>query len=71
MATVARVLLDERLSELEDTALLSRAEEWQRVQAWATWEKIKAGDTRDVPRERFAEHTARALDRLARKRRTR
>ena len=24
------------------------AEEWQRAQAWPTWEKIKAGDTRWV-----------------------
>jgi hypothetical protein len=37
------------------------AEAWQRAQAWATWEKIEAGDRRDVPMERFREHTARAL----------
>ncbi len=48
MATAARVLLDERLSELEDAAALSQAEEWQRAQAWATWEKIKVGDVRWV-----------------------
>ena len=43
-ATAARILCDEHLSELEDRAELSAAEEWQRAQAWATWEKIKAGD---------------------------
>ena len=64
MATAARVLLDERIAELEDAELLSQAEEWQRAQAWATWEKIKAGDQRDVPMERFAEHAAAALERL-------
>jgi predicted DNA-binding protein len=64
MATAARVLLDERIGELEDAELLSQAEEWQRAQAWATWEKIKAGDKRDVPMERFAEHAAAALERL-------
>jgi len=71
MATAARVLLDERLSELEETAILSRTEEWQRAQAWATWEKIKAGDIRDVPMERFTEHSAAALRKLAGRQRAR
>ena len=48
LATAARVFLDEHVTELEDAAQLSAAEEWQRAQAWATWEKIKAGDTRWV-----------------------
>ena len=34
--------------ELEDATELSKAEEWQRAQAWATWEKIKAGDVEEV-----------------------
>ena len=67
MATAARVFLDEHVTELEDAELLSRAEEWQRAQAWATWEKIKAGDRRDVPMERFDEHTAAALEQLDQK----
>ena len=48
LATAAHVFLDEHVTELEDAAELSAAEEWQRAQAWATWEKIKAGDTRWV-----------------------
>ena len=68
LATAARVLLDERLSELEETTVLTRAEEWQRAQAWATWEKIAAGDTRDVAMDRFAAHEAAARARLAKKR---
>src|SRR5207245_9735409 len=48
LATAARGFLDEHVTELEDAAELSAAEEWQRAQAWATWEKIKAGDTRWV-----------------------
>ena len=68
LATAARVLLDERLSELEETTILTRAEEWQRAQAWATWEKIAAGDARDVPMDQFAAHEAAARGRLARKR---
>jgi hypothetical protein len=60
-AAAARVFLDEHVRELEETETLSRAEEWQRAQAWATWEKIQAGDHEDVPMDRFREHTARAL----------
>lgn len=67
MATAARIFLDERVRELEETELLSQAEEWQRAQAWGTWEKIKAGDEQDVPLERFREHAARALERLSAK----
>ena len=48
VATAARVFLDEHVRELEDAAELSAAEEWQRAQAWATWEKIKAGDLREA-----------------------
>jgi hypothetical protein len=44
VATAARVFIDEHLNELESQAELTAAEEWQRAQAWATWEKIKAGD---------------------------
>jgi hypothetical protein len=42
-------------------------EEWQRVQAWATWEKIKGGDRDDVALSRFREHTEGALKRLDKK----
>ena len=51
VATAARVFLGEHLSELEDRAELSAAEEWQRAQAWATWEKIKAGDVEETTLE--------------------
>lgn len=64
MATAARIFLDEHVTELEDAEHLSQAEEWQRAQAWATWEKIKAGDRRDVPMSRFDELAAAALEQL-------
>ena len=51
VATAARVFLDEHLSELDDRAELSAVDEWQRTQAWATWEKIKAGDVREASEE--------------------
>ena len=63
LATAARVPLDERLRELEEASLLSKSEEWQRDEAWRTWDKIASGHTEDVPVERFDEHTRRALAR--------
>lgn len=64
VATTARVLIDERISELEDEARLSRAEEWQRAQAWATWEKIAAGDAREVSWERMERESKKAIERV-------
>jgi hypothetical protein len=60
-AAAAEIFLDEHVRELEEAETLSQAEEWQRAQAWATWEKIQAGDHEDVPLGRFREHAARAL----------
>lgn len=64
VATTARVLIDERIGELEGEAELSKAEEWQRSQAWATWEKIKAGDVREVSWERLEDETRKAIERV-------
>ncbi len=64
VATTARLLIDERIDELDNEAELTKAEEWQRAQAWATWERIDAGDRREVPWERLREHTRRALERM-------
>jgi len=50
VATAARALIDERLREVEDDARLSEAEEWQRAQAWATWEKLREGKGATVSR---------------------
>ncbi len=60
LATAARALIDERLSELEDAEALSAAEEWQRAQAWSTWDRIVVGEVEDVPLKRFDEHAERA-----------
>jgi hypothetical protein len=55
LATTARLLLDERVRELEERAEVSEADAWQRAQAWATWEKIKSGDLREVSAEQLRE----------------
>jgi hypothetical protein len=44
VATAARTLLDEKLKELDERADVSRIEEWQRAQAWASWEEVARGD---------------------------
>jgi hypothetical protein len=70
VSTAARVFIDEHLTELEDRIELSAAEEWQKAQAWATWEKIKAGDTRWVTQDEidavFAKAKRRSLRRSKR-----
>jgi len=66
VATAARVFLDEHMSELESAAELSAAEEWQRAQAWATWDKIKAGGLREATAEELHQVFDRARQRLGR-----
>ena len=44
------------------------AEEWQRAQAWATWEKIKAGDVREASEADIKAVFDAARRRLARRR---
>lgn len=51
LAAAVRVLVTDHLDEIEDAALLSRAEEWQRAEAWATWEKTRSGDRPSVSRD--------------------
>ena len=68
VATAARVFIDEHLSELESQAELTAAEEWQRAQAWATWEKIKAGDVREVSMDDIHQVFAKARSKIAKRR---
>jgi hypothetical protein len=62
VATTARVLIDERIGELEDEAQLRRAEQWQLKQALATWKKIQAGDRRWVSLRQLEADARRALE---------
>jgi predicted DNA-binding protein len=61
LATAARVFLAEHVEELEDSTDLAKAEEWQRAQAWATWDKITSGDVRDVSWDELSERARRGL----------
>ncbi|HRI66875.1 MAG TPA: hypothetical protein PK156_21660 [Polyangium sp.] len=48
LGAAVRTLLMERVSELDDFARMSRAEEWQRAEAWSTWESIQNGTAQEV-----------------------
>ena len=67
VATAARVFLEEHLGELDDRAELTAAEEWQRAQAWATWEKIKSEDVRETTLEELHEVIAKARRSVSRR----
>src|SRR5437773_1565991 len=55
LATAIRLLVTERLDDIADSEQLSRAEQWQQAQAWATWEGVRSGAVRSVPRDRIAQ----------------
>lgn len=50
VATAARLMIVERLDELDETMDLEQAERWQLAEVMRTWERIRAGDWREVPR---------------------
>ncbi|MGH2377229.1 MAG: hypothetical protein ACRDGT_02000 [Candidatus Limnocylindria bacterium] len=60
-AEALRVVVSERLDDLETTAELAAAERWQYEQAYATWDRFRRGQGRTVPREQIQEIFARAL----------
>jgi hypothetical protein len=50
LSTTVRALAVERMQQLEEEQELARAEAWQRARAWATWDRIRGGDRREVTR---------------------
>ena len=72
LSTTLRVLASERLQEIEDAEQLSRAEEFQRAQAWASWEGLQAGTVSEVSLAEIDEvFTARRRPRARARTRTR
>ena len=67
LSTAIRVLVSERIRELEEGQELKEVERWQRAQAWATWEKIGAGDRRGVTAAEVEAVFDRALQRSRRR----
>ena len=64
VSTALRVLVTERLEQLEDEQRQTAAETWQRREAWSTWEKLKKDGPDEAPQEELA-----AVFRRARKHR--
>ncbi len=65
LATVARVLIEERLTEIENAELVSATETWQRAQAWASWEGEPKATTTKSGLAQLARITERGLRRMA------
>lgn len=52
-AEALRVVVSEHLDEVETRRELAEAERWQFEQAYATWDRVRRGEGREVPRERI------------------
>jgi hypothetical protein len=65
LSTTVRALVVERIGQLAEDEELRQAERWQRAQAWATWDRIRGGDRREVSRADLAA----VFDRASRRRR--
>jgi hypothetical protein len=68
LSPTIRVLVGERVRELDAAEGLDRALEWQRDQAWATWERIRAGGGDDVGFDAIEAEFDRAAPRPRRRR---
>lgn len=67
LSTVIRALVSERIREIEEAEELTHADQWQRMQAWATWEKIQSGDRHEVSDAQIEAVFGRALTRTRRR----
>jgi hypothetical protein len=67
LSTAIRVLVSERIREIEEAEELTQAEQWQRAQAWSTWEKIESGDRREASEAEIEAVFSRALARSRRR----
>lgn len=50
LSTAVRVLVAERVKELDEDEELTLADRWQREQAWSTWETLRAGAIEEASR---------------------
>ena len=62
-ATAIRMMVAERLNEIELNEDLSKAEEWQRAQVYETLERLERGEVELVSMDRIYETLARGLER--------
>jgi hypothetical protein len=60
------MLVAERVREIDEASLISAADQWQRAEAWAVWEKLRAGDVAESTRDELTREFAAALARRKR-----
>lgn len=63
LSTTLRLLAEERLQQLDDDDQLSRAEQWQREQAWEAYDAYLRGENPEVGWDRITAIFDRALGR--------
>jgi hypothetical protein len=68
LSSTVRVLVAERVREMDESAELSAVEEWQRAHAWSTWEAVRSGDVQEVAQSDLAADFERAAVRARRAR---
>ena len=69
LSTAVRMLVAERMREIEEAAELSDADKWQRAEAWSTWKKLRSGDASEASSAELDRDFAAALARARRKKR--
>ena len=68
LASALRTIVSDHLDELEEDEHLTRAERWQRDQAWATAQSIIAGTAREASWDELRRVHEEALERLRQRR---
>lgn len=68
LSTAIRALVSERIRMVEESEELTQAEQWQRAQAWATWQKIQSGNRHEVSEPEIDAVFDQALTRSRRRR---
>lgn len=63
-ATAIRMMVAEHLNEIELDEDLTKAEAWQRAQAYETWERLRRGEERLVPMEQVYRRLDEAVARV-------
>ncbi len=68
LSTAVRVLVAERVRELDEAAELSAADQWQRAQAWSGWDEVRRGEAAEATPEDVDKEFEAARRRLRKRR---
>ena len=70
LSTAVRVLVAERVRDLDEAAELSAVDQWQRAQAWRTWEDVQSGGAAEATSAEIDKDFEAAIARVRRRPRT-